>query len=179
MSYRLSFFLIIGVGIIDAAMKMLAIRWLSVDSRVMIAPMVDATLHKNPGITFDIPIPMWIIALVTVFVILWLVDKAIRTQREEPMVALGIASIVVGATNNLVDRLVHGFTTDYLMFFHTSIINISDVMIVAGMGMLLWYHKRNPQTLRIFTQGSPSWFYVIFLRAKCSIVWIIRNCSDR
>lgn len=141
--------------------------------------MVDVTLHKNPGITFDIPIPIWIIALVTVFVILWLVDRAMSVRREEPMVAIGIASVVVGATNNLVDRLVHGFTTDYLMFFQTSIINISDVMIVVGMGMLLWYHRRNPQTLRIFTQGSPSWFYVIFLRAKCGIVRIVRDRSDR
>lgn len=168
-----------AVGILDGVLKVLAIRWLTATSRVPIVPFVDLTLHKNPGVTFDIPIPMGIIAIVTVFVLLWVVDRAVMIRRSMPVASLGLAAVAVGAMNNLVDRMVSGFTTDYVMFFRTSIINISDVMIVGGVAVLLWYNQRNPHALRILTQGPPPWFYVFILRAFGSIVRFVRHGSHR
>jgi lipoprotein signal peptidase len=52
--------------------------------------------------------------------------------------------IVAGALGNLFDRWLNGFTTDYIILFRTSAINLSDVLIVVGMLAFLWYHKGNP-----------------------------------
>jgi len=41
----------------------------------------------------------------------------------------------------LIDRFVNGFTTDYIIIFSRSVINLSDVLIVAGIIALLWYTR--------------------------------------
>jgi signal peptidase II len=60
---------------------------------------------------------------------------------------IGLALIWVGGTSNLIDRVArHGLVTDFVVIrigpLHTGIFNAADVMIMAGVGILMWYFAR-------------------------------------
>ena len=59
----------------DGALKFFSIKNFSDGHSLHLFPFVDFVLHRNPGITGDIPVPMWIIAPITLGVILFLVDR--------------------------------------------------------------------------------------------------------
>jgi signal peptidase II len=126
-----------GFTLCDWLMKQYVITYLSTKDSIALFPFTNLVLHKNFGITFNIPIPLWIIIPVTSIIVLFLIQRAIATRASQPIIALGYVSIIVGAVNNLCDRVIHGWTTDYLMLFHTSIINGSDVLIFLGAAIIL------------------------------------------
>ena len=169
---------ILALGLIDWAMKQFAIARFDDGHTTPILPFIDLILHKNPGITFDIPIPIPIIAIATIGIIFFLVDRASIPYKTDHAVTIGVFAIIVGATNNLIDRLVHGFTTDYLMLFNTSIINGSDVLIVLGVAAIFWYTRNNPHALRNFIQPSPP-NYGVISRLFSSIIRFVRNSRHR
>jgi len=128
--------------IADAVMKYVAIR--SFPNEELAAPVFGLALHKNPGIAFDIPIPMWIIAPLTVVLMFALLRLATKTHESAPRVSASAVLMFLGASNNFADRVINGFTTDYLILFQTSAINISDVLIILGAIGLLSYTQSNP-----------------------------------
>lgn len=98
---------------------------------------VILAIHKNWGIAFDIPFRMPLIIIVSVLIGAALLFVAKKNFEKKPMVAFSALMIVLGATGNLYDRLAYGFTVDYLILFGRSAINISDIVIVAGVILLL------------------------------------------
>ena len=136
---------IVTIALIDAAMKYLAIQSFPADSTPTLSPIIALALHKNPGITFDLAVPRFIIAPITIAMLIGIARLAIRLFRSQPLVTIGLISIFAGALNNLIDRIINGFTTDYLMFFRTSVINLSDALIVLGAIIILVYYKSNPR----------------------------------
>lgn len=168
------------MSLADAGMKFFTIANFSDGNSVHLLPFIDFFLHKNPGITGDIPVPMWIIAPVTIGVLLFLIDRTSVQYREQPIPTLGVIAVIAGATNNFIDRLVNGFTTDYLMLFNTSIINISDVLIIGGVLIILLYNKTNPHALYTINPSSPpTQQYGVVSRMFRSIVRAFRNSSHR
>jgi signal peptidase II len=137
----------VGVEVIDVILKLMAIGGLKPDSEVLSWP-VDLALHKNPGITGDMAIPLFVIIPLTAVVIFVLARWAWRNRQEKMMMAVGAGVVVIGALGNLVDRVVNGFTTDYLIFFRLSAINLSDILIVAGAILLIVYTRDNPQSTK-------------------------------
>lgn len=98
-------------------------------------------LHKNPGIAFDLPIPLPLVIAVSILIIgilVWVTKKNLKTS---PNISLFASFIILGAIGNLVDRIIHGFTTDYLLLFGRSVINISDILILTGVVGLLISEK--------------------------------------
>jgi signal peptidase II len=140
--------ILLTVAILDGALKYFAITAFPPENDPALSPVFAFALHKNPGITFDIPIPFWIIAPATVLIISVLTHQARTLFHTQNHVALGIIAVIIGAVGNFVDRAINGFTTDYLMFFKTSIINLSDVMIILGAIMILVYYTNNPHQRR-------------------------------
>ena len=134
------------VGFADAFFKQIALaRFPSDGSRVSFP--LGFALHKNPGIAFDIAIPLPIVFLLTAGVSVWLIHRLIQSWKKHQFEeATSSAFILIGAYGNLVDRWTHGFTTDYIILFRLSAINLSDVLILVGMIGFLWYYSRNPQT---------------------------------
>ncbi len=166
------------LGLVDWILKRLAIEHLAEGRSIHLLPFVDIFLHQNLGITFDIPIPISMIAIATIGILLFLIDRASITYTIDPGTTLGAIAVIVGASNNLVDRVMNGFTTDYLMFFHTSIINGSDALILLGVACIFWYTRNNPHALRNFIQPSPP-HYGVVSRLFRSIVRPFRNSSHR
>jgi signal peptidase II len=95
-------------------------------------------LHKNFGIAFDIPLAPVFVLVISLFFVALLTHIALKHLRTHPYISLGAALIVIGALGNLFDRLMYGFTVDYLLFFKTSALNLSDFVILTGTLVLLF-----------------------------------------
>ena len=141
----LAFSAIFITALVDGVCKYLALKTFANGPAQNTQAAIAFVLHKNPGITFDIPISIFILAPITAAIIFVLAKKAIELRREQPLIALAIVSVLIGATDNLIDRIINGFTTDYIMIFQTSIINLADVLILVGAMIILVYYKNTPQ----------------------------------
>ena len=136
------------IAVLDGALKYFAIQMLPAEHTAELSRILAFVLHKNPGITFDIEVPFLLLAPITVVLILFMSMKAYSIYATQPRVSVGIYSAVLGATDNLIDRAVHGFTTDYIMFFRTSVLNLADILILFGALSVLVYYKNNPHRRR-------------------------------
>ncbi|MFA5947278.1 MAG: signal peptidase II [Patescibacteria group bacterium] len=138
---------VVALALVDAFTKWWAIGHAIPASSSAIPSLFAFALHKNPGIAFDIPVPFFIILPLTLTIIVlfgyYFGRPALVDHRFEE--ALACFMVCIGALGNFLDRAVNGFTTDYLILLHTSAINLSDLLILFGMGLFLWYHKGNPQ----------------------------------
>ncbi len=61
---------------------------------------------------------------------------------------LSLALVLAGGTGNLLDRLLrHGLVTDFAVVhlgpIHTGVFNIADVMIMIGVGVMLWTFRKS------------------------------------
>jgi len=107
-----------------------------------ILPFFSLTIHKNIGLIFDIPFRMPLIILFSLLVGAALIRLAQNHTKERPEIASAAALIIIGALGNIYDRIVYGFTVDYLLFFGRSAINLSDLIILAGIIWLLLAGRR-------------------------------------
>jgi signal peptidase II len=131
-------------ALLDGALKVYAIQRLpQTGSR---SGFIDFILHKNPGIAFDIPVPLWIIAPLTIVVCAWLLWISYKHWKTQQYISTAANVVVIGALGNLTDRLVNGFTTDYILLFQRSAINLADILIVTGILALLWYTRERKTT---------------------------------
>ncbi len=139
-------FVLAGIGIIDAILKTHAVSSAPPANASSIPLVLAFALHKNPGIAFDIALPLSVILPLTLIVgIVFGAYFGLSAYRGARFAeALACASICIGAFGNFADRLLNNFTTDYLILFRTSAINLSDLMIICGMLAFLWYHKSIP-----------------------------------
>lgn len=134
------------VGILvfaDEIVKRWSISALPDESALMNPGILALAIHKNWGIAFDIPFKMQLILLVSSVIGVALLWVAHKNYVEKPVVAFSAIMIVLGAIGNMYDRVAYGFTVDYLILFGRSAINVSDIVIVAGVVILL-YASRVP-----------------------------------
>lgn len=134
--YAYGVFFVTAIALIDAGLKALALKTEPVTSGK-----IGFHLYLNPGVTGSVEIPLWLVLPVSVILLCGLVlawRSAYKHSRYGG--ALGYAAVVVGGAGNFVDRLIHGHTTDYLKVV-TSVLNLSDILIIAGLLLLLRYHK--------------------------------------
>ncbi|PIR47424.1 hypothetical protein COV06_03120 [Candidatus Uhrbacteria bacterium CG10_big_fil_rev_8_21_14_0_10_50_16] len=102
-------------------------------------------LHKNLGVVANTPIPLLLVIPLSVVILIGCSMWLSRIWSHQPSLAISLVLLIGGAFGNLVDRVVHGFTTDYLLLFSRSIINLSDVLIVLGiLGILFATNKTSP-----------------------------------
>lgn len=139
---------LVGLAVLDAVLKYLAIAHAGPASSSSIPLFFAFALHKNPGIAFDIPLPLIVILPLTLVIgVVFGASFGARALKAGKYAeALACVAICIGAFGNFFDRLVNNFTTDYLIIFRTSAINLSDVMILAGMIAFLCYHKSIPRS---------------------------------
>lgn len=135
---------LLTIGILDAVLKAYALQHFPDEQTAQLQSVLAFAIHRNPGIAFDIPIPLTIVLPITVIICLLFARIAFKQWERNPGQSLAAAAAVIGALGNGVDRLINGFTTDYLIFFRTSAINLSDVLILMGIVVVLWYDQRNP-----------------------------------
>lgn len=135
---------ILGIVALDGALKFFAQQHFLPETDPSLSQIFALTFHQNPGITFDLPVPLLVVIPLTIMIVVGLLWHSYK--RNVTLVHVGTFAICAGAMDNLIDRIVNGFTTDYLMIFHTSIINLADVLIVLGALLLFLYDRANPHT---------------------------------
>lgn len=126
------------IGGLDATFKYLAIKRLPMDGGRLSYP-IDFALHKNPGIAFDIPVPLSLVIAFTILVSILLFEYARRVWITNPIRANAALVVIIGASGNMIDRILNNFTTDYIILFAKSAINLSDILILLGAILLIYY----------------------------------------
>ena len=99
---------------------------------------------ENAGIAFSFPFPNWLIIILTPIILLGFLYFVTKKKRPfgvssgqlHTIFYLGIFLIFAGAISNFIDRVLFGVTIDYLRVL-TGVINLADVMIVVGAGVVL------------------------------------------
>lgn len=131
-----------AVAVLDGVFKFFAIHSLPPDTLPVAFPL-DFALHKNPGITFDIAVPLSLLIPFTAVIISFLIAFSWKNRRHNTSASLAALIVTFGATGNLIDRAINGFTTDYIILFGRSAINLADVLIITGAVFLLYYTRHN------------------------------------
>ncbi|MFZ2681720.1 MAG: signal peptidase II [Patescibacteria group bacterium] len=132
------------IAALDAGFKSYALRHLPDEQAAPLQPILDFAVHKNLGIAFNIPVPLGVVIPITGLICLIFARIAYKQWGTKPKQSLAALTAVVGALGNGIDRILHNFTTDYIILFRTSAINLSDVLILVGIIGILWYDQRIP-----------------------------------
>ena len=91
---------------------------------------------ENFGVAFSLPVPNWILILITPLILLGLYIFLYKKKNKTNLFYLSLFFIIAGAISNYIDRVLFGVTIDYLRIL-TGVINLADVMIVVGVGLLV------------------------------------------
>ena len=96
---------------------------------------------ENTGVAASIAIPLPVVLIGSLLIVSLLLGW-LRTQDKLLWVhKVAVIAILLGGASNFYDRIVYGFVIDYLKIHH-AIINIADILIVAGLFTLIIYTKR-------------------------------------
>lgn len=123
MLQRASFF--VSFFILDRILKKIALRgWIN--------------FSPNKNIAFGIPCPDFILYPLLIFIFYFVVSNLISAyQKENTGEFFAFALIFLGALSNVLDRINYSFIVDYLNFLFLSTINLADLMISAGIIILI------------------------------------------
>ena len=140
-----SFWMLLPVAcliLFDEWIKYLALQRLPLEGDLLDPGIVDFAIHKNFGVAFDIPFKMPLIIFVSVIIGIALLRIAKKQWKADPMISFSSLVIIIAALGNLYDRIVYGFTVDYIILFGRSAINLSDILIITGVIFLLFSSRK-------------------------------------
>ena len=139
------FFLVTTVIILDQWSKNLAKVYLQEYERWNLSNFIDLTLIYNKGIAFSmfdyesgmqvLPLIILTIAAISFFIFLLIKDR--WSLLEE----IGILFLIGGAIGNLIDRILQGSVTDFILVYYNNFyfpaFNFADSFITIGILLLL------------------------------------------
>lgn len=128
---------------IDQAVKIAVERFLPFQEPVFVAPSLALYRTYNDGIAFSMLSGLTDFALIVLA--LAVVGFVIHLWRRTPVDRLlahpGFALILGGAIGNLIDRSVHGYVIDYILFYvgnwSFAVFNLADAFISVGAAMIV------------------------------------------
>lgn len=103
--------------------------------------LVTNVMHQNRGAIANIPVPQVLIIAVTILFILVLLIWLITRSRVSYLLSASFGLLLGGAMGNLLDRLRFGYVRDWMLVFHTSILNVADVTITLGILLIILDHE--------------------------------------
>lgn len=121
----------------------MALQRLPAEGSLVDPGIIAFAVHKNWGVAFNIPFKLEFIILVSILIGLGLLHIAFKNRNTHPAIAFSTAVIIIGALGNLFDRIVYGFTVDYIILFGRSAVNLSDGVIIAGVIALLLHSRKS------------------------------------
>ena len=105
----------------------------------LIFPYFGWQLFLNRGVAFGLPLSNNLTILLTlpmIGLIGYLLVKELKKEPVSPNLLLAWSMIFAGAISNLLDRIIYSQVVDYFVV-GTAIINISDLLIVFGLGVYI------------------------------------------
>ncbi len=92
---------------------------------------------------------LWLAALAIITLVAIFVFRR-HLELTRPTVQVSFGLLCGGIAGNLVDRLVHGYVIDFLLFqfgnYEFPVFNVADTAICVGVGLYLLHSFRAPQT---------------------------------
>ena len=112
----------------------------------LISPYLGWQLFLNRGIAFGLPLSnnFTIIITLTIIGLIGYLSYKELTKKEpsSPKLLLAWSMVLTGAASNLLDRIAYSQVVDYFLI-GTALVNIGDLMIVAGLGIYLLINIKN------------------------------------
>lgn len=138
---------LIALFVADRAAKWFTLSRLRPDDGFfLLPPYVGLVLERNQGIAYSIPLPLAILAVLLALIIVLFVALAVRAYRRgELWGAFALSLVVVGTISNALDRLRYGYVIDYATISRWPVFNIADLMITAGVVILIIQTIRRPR----------------------------------
>ena len=137
------FFFIILLIILDFITKKIVFDYLSLNSFIIILPVLDFAHIHNYGISFGLfsgMISSKMIILITSIVtiaIIYLLIQASNTVEK-----WGLTLIIAGAISNIFDRAINNYVLDFIYLhykdFYWPAFNFADIYITVGVLMILF-----------------------------------------
>ncbi|MFA6130790.1 MAG: signal peptidase II [Patescibacteria group bacterium] len=137
---------ITAIGIADVFGKYLALHWLPIFDGSHFE-LLKLELYTNKGAVFSLDIPQMLIIILSILLMFFLIvafkKQIFSWDNSRIGLFASITAIEIGALGNVVERIASGYVTDYLIFFNTSAINLSDILILSGIFGLFWYSRKS------------------------------------
>lgn len=136
------------IVLVDQLTKNMVVHSLELYQRVNLMPVLDLVRLHNTGAAFSLfagedgwqNILFSIVALVVSFAILWWQWRL--PARGHRVLAIGLALVLGGALGNVIDRFVHGYVIDFILFYYRDwaypAFNVADSAITCGVILILF-----------------------------------------
>ncbi len=134
----------LGVLLIDLITKSILFNNAAIGTPRWFRGLIALVVHKNTGVSFDIPLPLPLIVLITIGVLGYFWNRFRHMDSPTRMQAIALGLLTGGALGNFIDRLWLGYVRDWLLLFGRSAINLADVSVLLG--LLLLTIRRKPIT---------------------------------
>ncbi|WP_224769424.1 signal peptidase II [Nocardioides ochotonae] len=132
----------LGAYVLDIVTKIVAVAELQDRDVSVIGDILVLHLVRNPGAAFSVgteyTMVLSCIAIVAVFVILWLSRRI-----GEIWWAIGMGLLLAGVAGNLTDRLLRepgplrGHVIDFLQIPNWPVFNVADMCVVGAAGLII------------------------------------------
>ena len=131
---------------LDEWIKFFAIKTFPEEALLVSPKFIEFAIHKNYGLAFDVPFRLEFVIIISIILGLFLLRVVVKNIQQRPRIAFSIILILLGASGNFYDRIVYGFTVDYIILFGKSAINFSDLIIILGILSLLVFSRKKHLT---------------------------------
>ena len=128
--------------LLDQLLKLIA-KTHQATAYYLLHPWLGWEYFENKGIAFSLPLPADIILLITPLIIFGVFMYWNKREVKTPLLNYATNLIIFGALSNFLDRMLFGYTIDYIRIF-TGIINLADIVIVLGVALLFYEDCKAP-----------------------------------
>lgn len=145
--------------VLDRVLKLAAQKGLLEGWSFFGFPFPRFVFHENCGVAFNLPVPRSIIIGVSAILIIIIFIFLARAWGADLSRRNGLALLLAGALSNFYDRLRFGCVIDVIEVVPGSIWNIADILIIAGIIILLFSKKpevRNPKSETKSNDQNPN-----------------------
>lgn len=107
--------------------------------------LIRFTDHHNYGISFNLPVPTWLIVIISIIALLWAIRELFKYTIPSPYRMMFLGIFIGGVCGNLFDRATLGFVRDWLLLWGRSAVNLADGAILLGLIPLLIPLTKHPK----------------------------------
>ncbi len=134
------------IVIFDQLSKFLMTCYLLPSTRVELLPGFDLVLRFNTGAAFSLLADgsgwqRWLFIVLAIGMSALLYYCLSKVPPEKPLESLGLTCVLGGAIGNLIDRVLQGYVTDFILLYYRHwewpAFNIADSAICVGVALLV------------------------------------------
>lgn len=137
-----SYGIIIGtlILILDRILKVLSTKYLLAKDILIGNGLVRLTHVRNPGAAFGfLPSQRGLIIFVSILALIFVIRLFRKVNYGNLYFSIGFWVLIAGILGNLFDRIFLGYVIDYIQILNSPIFNISDIAILIGMAIILFF----------------------------------------